>query len=137
MLVYATPNDLAVWTGHATPSNALQLLRSASLAVREATELCFYAVDSDGFPSEYVKLQAFRDATCAQAAFLAANDIDPFAGLQPGVESSTKIGTASIVFADADMAAEAKQAALGSIVIEAQRILRDAGVLPTDPWVVG
>lgn len=139
VLVYASPSDLATWTGTPAPSNVTQLLRSASLAVREATELCYYPVDSHSMPTIPAQLQAFNDATCCQAAALIALAVDPLAGgvLQEGVESQSRFGSASFTFADAAQAADAKHQALTGLVLDAQRILRDAGVLPTVPWVVG
>ena len=139
VLVYATPDDLAAWTGTQAPTNALQLLRSASLAVREATELCYYPVDGNNMPTDATQLQAFNDATCCQAAALAALEVDPTAGgtIVPDVESSVKLGSASVSYADADIAAQAKNQAINGLVNDAQRILRDAQITPTVPWVTG
>ncbi len=139
VLVYASPTDLAAWTGTAAPSNAINLLRTASLAVREATELCYYPVDVNNLPSDATQKQAFNDATCCQAAALIALSVDPLAGgvIQEGVESQSRMGTAGFTFADAQYAADAKQQALNGLVTDAQRILRDAGIAPTVPWIVG
>lgn len=139
MLIYASSTDLAAWTGTAAPANAAGLLRSASLAVREGTELCFYATDTTGMPTDATVLQAFNDATCAQAAWLAAVDVDPNRGgvLEEGVESSAGIASARITYADAPAAAEAKQRALTGLCPDAQRILRNAGLYATAPWIVG
>lgn len=139
VLVYATPDDLAAWTGTTAPTNATALLRSASLAVREATELCFYAVDDTGLPTNTTQLQAFNDATCCQAAALAELDVNPQSGgvVEAGVVSSSKLGSASFEYADAAIAAAAKAAAMQGLVPDALRILRDAGISPTNPWIVG
>lgn len=139
MLVYATTDALAAWTGADAPVNATALLRTASLAVREATELCFYVTDATGMPTDAAILQAFQDATCSQAAALDANDVDPLAGgtLEAGVHSSDGIGSARITYADAVAAAEAKQRLLGGLCVEAARIIRNAGLYATAPWVVG
>lgn len=139
MLLYASPSDFATWTGEDAPAGITGLLRTASLAVREATELAFYATDSDGYPTDPVKREGMRDATCCQAAALSAAGIDPnFGGvLDPGVESSTGIGSARITFADAAAAAEAKQMLLRGLCVDAQRILRNAGLSQTAPWIVG
>lgn len=142
-LVYAVPDDLAAWTGSAAPANATPLLRSASLLVRDATASAFYAADTTGLPTDPATLQAFKDATCAQAAFWAANGIDPAAGALPtaGVLRGKKLGSASL---DYDTAAAASQAVLQArmdsveaLVPEAVRILRGAGVNTYGPWIVG
>ena len=142
-LVYAVPDDLAAWTGSAAPANATPLLRSASLLVRDATASAFYATDATGLPTDPGTLQAFKDATCAQAAFWAANGIDPAAGALPtaGVLRGKKLGSASL---DYDTAAAASQAVLQArmdsveaLVPEAVRILRGAGVNTYGPWIVG
>lgn len=139
MLVYAAPADYATWTGAAAPANITALLRSASLAVREATEMCFYATDTTGMPTDTGILQAFNDATCCQAAFLNTADVDPNQGavVTASVEQATRIGSASITFADATAAAAAKQQAVEGLCLDAARILRNAGLTPKPPWQVG
>ena len=142
-LVYAAPGDLAAWTGSAAPANATQLLRSASLLVRDATASAFYAADATGLPTDPGTLQAFKDATTAQAAFWAANGIDPAAGALPsaGVLRGKKIGSASLDYdTSATVSAAVLQARLDSVeslVPEAVRILRGAGVNTYGPWIVG
>lgn len=140
-LVYAAASDYAVWTGVDAPSNISSVLRSASLAVREATELYYYQVDGTGLPSDATVKQAFNDATCAQAAALVALDYDPTTGgtITATVEQSTQLGTAHITMAAADVqaAAEAKARAITGLVPEAQRILRNAGLQVNTPWLVG
>jgi hypothetical protein len=142
-LVYATSGDLAAWTGTTAPANATSLLRSASLLVRDATASAFYAADTTGLPTDTATLQAFNDATCAQAAYWAANGIDPAAGALPtaGVLRGKKIGSASL---DYDTAAAVNPAVLAArmdsvenLVPEAARILRAAGVNTYGPWIVG
>lgn len=139
MLVYASTNDLASWMGTPAPANATALLRTASLAVREATELAFYATDTTGLPTDATILQAFSDATCSHAAALYQADVDPNAGgvLEPGVHASDGIGSARITYSDAALAAEAKRMLVRGLCQEAQRILRNAGLTPTAPWIVG
>jgi hypothetical protein len=139
MLVYASTDDLAAWLGSAAPANATPLLRSASLSVREATSLAFYATDSTGLPTDAATLRAFNDATCCQAAWLNAESIDPNRGgaLATGTQTSIGIGSARITYADAAAAVTAKQQALTGLCPDAQRILRNAGLTPTAPWIVG
>lgn len=140
MLVYATTADYQAWTGTTAPANITGLLRAASMAVREATELAFYTVDATGMPTDTVQKQAFNDATCCQAAALAAFGVDPNAGgtLEAGaVETSVGIGTARETFADATAAVQAQQALIGGLTPDAKRILRNARLMLTSPWVVG
>lgn len=137
-LVYAASGDLATWTGTTAPANATQLLRSASLLVREATACDYYATDTTGLPTDTATLQAFNDATCAHAAFWAANGIDPTAGgAKPRVQSSKGIGTAHIAYADAQQAADAAADSLATLIPESRRILREAGLGSTAAWIVG
>lgn len=140
MTPYASTDDLTAWTGTTAPANATLLLRTASYAVREATETAYYAADPvTGLPTDTKTLGAFRDATCAQAAALAAADIDPTFGgtLEPGVQTSIGIGSARITYADAADAVAAKQDLIGGLCLEARRILRQAGIVTGVPWIVG
>lgn len=139
MLIYATSADLTAWTGSAAPDNADQLLRTASLAVANATRAARYDVDGTGMPTDAKTLQAFKDATCAHAAALAAAKVDPAAGgvLAANVATSKKVGSASIDYAGAGTATSAKAALLSGLAPEAARILRQAGIAATAPWVSG
>lgn len=140
MLVYATRDDYAAWISDTAPANIDALLRTASLAVREATELAFYTADATGMPTDPTQLQAFNDATCCQAAALAAFGVDPNAGgtlESGGVETSVGIGTARETFADAAAAVEAQQNLIQGLTPDAKRILRNAKLMPASPWVVG
>lgn len=140
-LVYATDADLTAWMAPtALPANSAQLLRTASFAVREFTETAYYACDTTGMPTDPVQLQAFKDATCAQAAAMASFQVDPLAGgvLESSlVESAVGIGTAKISYGDAAAAVQGQLQLLNGLVLEAARILRQAGLVVTAPWVVG
>jgi len=137
VLVYATNADLTAWlAGAALPANSTVLLRSASLLVRSSTVTALYDVDTEGLPSNATALEAFTDATCAQAAFWAAAGIDPTGG---GVGTSApvrskKLGSAGIEYdtsVNASVAAfSAKQAAANSLCGEAWMILQQAGIVP-------
>lgn len=142
VLVYATPTDLANWTQQPVPANAAAILRSASLLVREATRNCFYAVDAGNLPTDAVIKQAFNDATCAQAAYWAANGIDPGAPLaQAGVLNSKAIGSARLGYDTAGAgslaAYQARVQASHELCQDAVRILQNAGLQMNGPWVVG
>lgn len=139
-LIYATTADLTAWMQPTSiPTNATQLLRTASMAVREATESAFYAADTTGMPTDPVILQAFKDATCAQAAALATQDINPLAGgaLLDGVESSVGLLSGRITYAGTDQVLSGKKQVIGGLVREAYLILRQAGIILNTPWVVG
>lgn len=141
VLVYATSADYLAWTSATAPTNIDLIMRSASLAVREATEMCFYLTDSSGYPTDAGIKQAFNDATCCQAAALIAVGYDPAAGgtVTATVTQSEGIGSAHIQYATTDVqaAAEAKRRVIEGLTLDAQRILRDAGLRINSPWVVG
>ena len=142
-LIYATTTDLTAWTGATAPTNATQLLRRASALVRKATATAFYAVDTTGLPTDTVTLQAFKDATTAQANFWAVNNIDPASGglTQSGILSSKKIGSASLTYdtvgTGSVTAYQARAAATSDLCEEAFDILQGAGVNLINPWVAG
>lgn len=142
VLIYAASADLAAWMGAAAPANATVLLRSASLLVREATRNCFYAVDSGNLPTDATIKQAFNDATCAQAAFWAAAGIDPTNPIAPlSVLNSKAIGSARLGYdtagAGSVQAYQTRVDAARTLCDEAFRILQDANLQMTGPWVVG
>jgi hypothetical protein len=138
MLVYATAASYAAWTSGAAPANIAGLLRTASMAVAEATELCFYAVDGTGMPVDAKILQAFSDATCCQAASLAYIGYNPLSGgvADPSVATSKAIGSARLTFADAKQLAVDKHESVVGLCLDARRILQAANLVPSTPWVV-
>lgn len=95
-LVYATADDLTEFLGTAAPDNADRLLKGASALVRRETRAALYDVTSTGLPSDPDIAEAFRDATCAQAAEWIDNGADPAAGTSPGVPQSSGIGGATV-----------------------------------------
>lgn len=136
----AAPSDLAAWTQTPAPDNAVVLLRSASTVVLDATVGAYYDVDVlTGLATDAQIKTAMTNATCAQAAAWAAIGYDPLTGgvLTPAVESSTKIGSAAIVFADASAAAAARGSSINGLVPEAERILRMNNLLIPNPWAFG
>ncbi len=137
ILTYATSDDLATWTGATAPSNASALLRTSSLIVRRATMTATYATDEPGLPTDADVVDALRDATCAQAAALAANDVDP-AGAAAGAAgeiASSSIGSASVSFAtDADTSALTRSL-LSDLTSEAAMILGNAGLLGQPAYI--
>lgn len=94
MLVYAESHDLADHMPE-VPENADMLIRFASVLVRRATRFDVYDTTPAGAPDDPWVIDAFRDATCVQAAMWAANGVDPAkgaAGVDGGVESSSIAG---------------------------------------------
>lgn len=133
ILIYATSDDLAAWTGAAAPSNAAALLRSASLLVREASATALYDVDGDGYPTDTDVAQVMQDATCAHAAALDAAGVDPAAaGTDAGV-ASTSLGGASITYAGASDAAVSRLSLTYRLAPEAARILHNEQLLAAPP----
>lgn len=133
--IYATADDLAEWSGAPAPANAAGLLRYASSLVEGATVNALYATDAEGYPSGTFTADTFRDATTAQAAFWAANGLDPAAGSLPvlgeRVATSKSIKGASVSYdaADAAQAKGARIAALETLCGEAYLILSNAGLI--------
>ena len=135
MRVYATTADLTTWSEAPAPANAAGLLRSASLLVEAATKAAVYDTGADGKPTAGAVADAFRDATCAQAAMWSAAGIDPAGG---GVASSApvrskKLGSGAIDYdtsVNASVTAfEAKRAAATTLCLEAWLILQQAGLV--------
>lgn len=136
VLVYALTTDLTGWTALPAPANAAALLRSASLLVRSSTMAAIYTTDDTGAPTDVKVLQAFKDATCAQAAFWAASGIDPSTG---GISvtapvRSRRLGSGAIDY-DTSVNASvqvftAKQASAVELCAEAWMLLRMARVVP-------
>jgi len=142
VLIYATPADLTAWTGTAAPTNAVQLLRSASLLVAEATNNAYYDTVglgnyyTEAMPSDPTVLGVFRDATCIQAEAWIALKIDPTTAgvVAPSVASQKHIGTASITYADAASSAAAKTLAATQLVPDAMRLLQQNHLISTLVW---
>lgn len=144
MIVHATPEQLADWTGTAAPANATALLRSASLLVDRETVTAVYATDTTGRATDDGVLAVLRDATCAQAATWAALGIDPTAGPAGATAAqviSKKIGTASIEYdrnsSGATLSGAARAEAVTTLTAEAAQILAAAGLLSGAVWVRG
>jgi hypothetical protein len=65
--IYATSAEYQTYTGQTPPADIDQQLANASrMLVAEVVRLCWYEVDEDGYPSNSVVREAFRDAVCAQ-----------------------------------------------------------------------
>ena len=142
VLVYAASSDYTSWTGNTPPANMNTLLRSASILVREATRNCFYAVDTNGYPTDATIKQAFNDATCSQCSFWVANNIDPQAVLAPAsILNSKAIASARLGYdtagAGSVQAYQQRVEAATTLCDEAYRILSDANLQLNGVWVIG
>jgi hypothetical protein len=136
----AQPADLTEWTGQALPANAVQLLRSATSLVLEATASAYYAVDTTtGLATDTATYNALRDATCIQAAAWAAMGVDPALGgvADAKVVQEKSIGSARLVYANAADAEQAKAASLRNLVPEAARKLQLNNLLGSNVWMYG
>jgi len=143
MLIYATSGEFATWLGVAAPTNAANLLRSASILVHRATMTAVYDVDAvTSLPTDVDQLAAFRDATCSQVATWVALAVDPAKGAA-GVKvvTSKSIGSASVSYANAQALANPAVSALAdaatSLCQEALLILAQAGLLAGSSWELG
>lgn len=127
MLVYATSDELADHVAE-IPDNADQLLKRASIMVRNATRFDLYDTLPSGMPEDLDVIDAFREATCAQVAEWVANDVDPVAGeagVQAGVASSSIAGgSVSYDLSHAELA----RASVGKLSSYALDILRAEGL---------
>ncbi|MFE1378686.1 hypothetical protein ACFW6S_07050 [Streptomyces sp. NPDC058740] len=120
---YATPEQLAAWTGRPAPADAERLLARAGEDVDSALLTAIYPVDEDGDPLDPEVRTALANATCAQVEFqLAAGDDGTGAG---GRWDSVSIGPVSL------SGRSSRTAAAGvELAPRADRALRRAGLTP-------
>ena len=146
MRVYATSAQLAEWTGTASPGNAAQLLRSASLLVDRELLTAVYPTLDDGSPRDEGTAQVLADAVCAQAATWAALGIDPIKGAADEPQTNKVVrktlATATIEYdrgssQDRATYAAARQQAAVELAPDAQQILAAAGLLTGQVWLRG
>lgn len=142
MITYATAEDYMKWNELSeNPKNVNSLLRSASLAVRDATSIAVYSTDKNGLPTDPEQLEALKDATLTQATALNALKIDTALGgvLTPSTTTSKSINGASVSYSSAEVqaASDGKTQAVQGLVPAALQILRLAGLLGNEPWRVG
>lgn len=133
--IYAVAADLAAYTGEPAPTNADVLLRRASSLVTQAIRATLYESDDSGVPTDVDRLATVKEATCAQAAAWAANNVNPLAG-RAGVTASIAAksgGGVSVQYASyADDAKARSDLASGDVLVaEALRVLDAGGMLST------
>ncbi|MGW1162733.1 hypothetical protein ACWD48_31945 [Streptomyces sp. NPDC002519] len=129
-LPYATPEQLAAWTGQPAPADAERLLARAGEDIDSALLTAVYPVDDDGDPLDTEIQAALRDATCAQVEYqLAAGDDGTGAA---GQWDSVSIGPVSLSGRSSRTSATTGV----ELAPRADRILRRAGLTPgcVMPW---
>lgn len=135
----ATQVDYDLTPGVPTaPANIDAILKACSEMVLDYTMTAWYDVDSLGNATDPTIAAALKAATVAQAAAWVTLGIDPAAGgvVQAGAKQSKRLATASIVYADALMAAQARANAYETLVPAAVRILVRANLTSYQPWAL-
>ncbi|MEU0199135.1 MULTISPECIES: hypothetical protein [unclassified Streptomyces] len=93
--IYATAADYQSYTGQTPPADIAALLTKASRMLEAAVfRLCWYEVDADGYPSNALVRQAFRDAICAQAEWF--DEIGDSTGVAAAGWGSVSLGSAQL-----------------------------------------
>lgn len=129
MRVYATAEEFAasVWcplVGAPTGNTLARLLTTASSNIEHLTRNDVYDVDEQGKPTNLATAEAFRDATCAQAAY--AHETGDVSGAGIGM-GSMSIGSLSLGGKRAD-SQNADDVLAALLSTEAVNILRNAGL---------
>ncbi len=138
MPIYAQPGDLitGAWVdGDTPPDNATRLLRYASDLVTDACKCDLYDTDDSGVPTDTVKSNAMRDATCCHAAMWSIADIDPGGGVvgrEIAIQSQSGEG-GNVAYAD-PVKAEEIQESLEKLSRAAWLILRQNGLATGRVW---
>ncbi|MFJ4585321.1 hypothetical protein [Streptomyces echinatus] len=129
-LPYATPEQLAAWTGQPAPADAERLLARAGEDVDSALLTAVYPVDDDGDPLDTEIQAALRDATCAQVEYQLAGGDDGTGAA--GQWDSVSIGPVSLSGRSSRTSATTGV----ELAPRADRILRRAGLTPgcVMPW---
>ncbi|MGW5304854.1 hypothetical protein ACWERF_13050 [Streptomyces griseoluteus] len=126
--VYATPEQLAAWTGQPAPADAERLLARASGDVDAALLCAFYRTSDAGMPIDPHVVQALADATCAQVEYQLATGDD-------GTGAAGRWGSVSIGPVSLGDRRDNPTAATGlDLAPRAHRALMLAGLLPGVIW---
>lgn len=128
LVVYATLGDLAGnkpedVTLSSSDTELTRQLASASREIRRATKTAIYDVDTDGYPTDTDKREAFRLATCAQVYWWSETGDEQGVA---GVFTNLSIGSVSMSRGGRNGSAASGESRLAPA---ADTILRDAGVL--------
>lgn len=93
--IYATAADYQSFTGQTPPSDITALLADATRMLESSIfRFCLYEADEDGYPSNTVVRQAFREAVCAQARWF--DDIGDSTGAAGAGWGSVSLGSAQL-----------------------------------------
>ncbi|QKN87652.1 head-to-tail adaptor [Streptomyces phage Cumberbatch] len=125
--VYATPDQLAEYTGQPAPADASRLLARASEDVEDALTTAIYDTDNAGMPTDPDVISAMADATCAQVEYVTAQGGDDTGAA--GQWDSVSIGPVSM--------SGRRGGPVGAAVDIGPRALRTlarAGLLPGVIW---
>ncbi|MBT3157352.1 hypothetical protein KQH42_07310 [Streptomyces sp. CHA1] len=126
--VYATPEQLAAWTGQPAPADAERLLARASEDVDAALLCAFYSTNSAGMPTDPRVVQALADAVCAQVEYQQETG-------DTGTGAAGRWGSVSIGPVSLGDRRDDTQAATGlDLAPRAHRALMAAGLLPGVIW---
>ncbi|MFC8925227.1 hypothetical protein ACFT43_05005 [Streptomyces albidoflavus] len=126
--VYATPEQLAAWTGTPAPPAAERLLARASEDIDDALLTSVYEVNSGGLPTDPAVAAVLADAVCAQVEYQLATGDD-------GTGAAGRWGSVSIGPVALSDRRDGPQAA-GDVDLapRAHRALTRAGLLPGVIW---
>lgn len=125
--VYATPDQLAAYTGAPAPADAVRLLTRASEDIDDALSCALYDTDAQGMPTDPEVIQALADATCAVVEYRTATQDDGTGAA--GQWDSVSIGPVSLSGRRGEGAPDGLP-----LAPRAERTLRRAGLLPGVIW---
>ncbi|MGW1770643.1 hypothetical protein [Streptomyces sp. NPDC002104] len=126
--IYATPEQLAAYTGAPAPEGVERLLARASEDVDAALLTACYATDDDGDPTDPAVVAALSAACCAQVEYQLATGDDGTGAA--GQWDAVSIGPVSL-----SGRKSGPPAASGvDLAPRAHRALRAAGLLPGVIW---
>lgn len=116
------------------------LIRSATRLILRETRQAYYTTDpTTGLATDTQIMGALHDATVVQVVAWYQMNYDPTFGgvITPSVKSAKRLGSASINYADAALAAQAHADALAGLVPEAEQMLELQNLLIPNPWTFG
>lgn len=127
--IYATVDDFTDFLDpDPVPANASRMLREASREVEDMTLTAFYETDTNGYPTDAEVIEAFRDATCAQAEFARASGDSNSVGANQ--YHSVSIGSVQLT-RGYDPGGSVTPARWSR---KAWQILKRAGLVAGEPW---
>ncbi|MFE7273039.1 hypothetical protein [Streptomyces sp. NPDC057623] len=93
--IYATSADYETFTGQTSPSDITVLLADATRMLEaNVFRLCLFEADEDGYPSNTLVRDAFRDAVCAQVRWF--DDVGDSTGASAVGWGSVRLGSAQL-----------------------------------------